>query len=188
MQLRMSAPVHIHIYKKQWILHTHSFKCRTIQMPIPFWSRLQSVHHQLHDLPSGMAVFRSSTPFDTGIPFLATNQYSQLRQEADYIQTRIAGAKHTKQKLKTEIENNFQKLREVQDTRFTVAWAERRGPVTALNRRMKKRVSQWEKCQNEIRDLEDQLDFIFVEIRKLQQAQWTRSDVSQAYSVHRGYQ
>jgi chromosome segregation ATPase len=122
---------------------------------------------------------QSHTPFcTTGIPFLATSQYSQWRQEADYIQDRIAAAKNLQQRLLVEMENAWQRLEELEDTT--------EGPglkkwVRTLNRSIRKRLSRLDRCEENIHALEKQLDFIFAEVRRLQHAQWARGNLSQAY-------
>ncbi|KIW82035.1 hypothetical protein Z517_05062 [Fonsecaea pedrosoi CBS 271.37] len=116
-----------------------------------------------------MASLHHLTPFSSTRPTLVTAQHSQVRQEAEYIQERIAAAECLYRRLTAEITKTQHRLVEARKHKSSD------GLTNSLKRSIRKKRSRLNRCVKNRQAFEARLATIFAEMDRMEQRQWRHS-------------
>ncbi|KIW97940.1 uncharacterized protein Z519_01524 [Cladophialophora bantiana CBS 173.52] len=124
-----------------------------------------------------MAAFQHLGPFGSPRPTLVTALHSQVRQEAEYIQERIAAAEGLYRKLTADIMKAQADLGEVQKNGgFEKV-------INSFKRNIRKKRSRLSRCVKNRQIFETRLATIFAEMKRMEQQQWRHHSASHIHNL-----
>ncbi|EXJ75240.1 uncharacterized protein A1O5_01936 [Cladophialophora psammophila CBS 110553] len=124
-----------------------------------------------------MASFQHLGPFGSPRPTLVTALHSQVRQEAEYIQERIAAAEGLYRKLTMDIIKTQTDLGEVEKN------GDSEKVINSIKRKIRKKRSRLNRCVKNRQIFETQLATIFGEMRRMEQRQWRHHSASRIHNL-----